>query len=98
MAISPTVGGPMDDVDRRASSLSGLTDAEAREFHGIFVMSFAIFTVIAIIAHILAWWWRPWIPGVNGYKTSLLDGLHVHGVHALHGVQVAMVHVLPALT
>jgi len=31
------------------------------------VASFIAFTVIAIIAHILVWSWRPWIPGPNGY-------------------------------
>jgi light-harvesting complex 1 beta chain len=44
-----------------------LTEAEAKEFHGIFITSFIVFTVIAIIAHILAWMWRPWLPGPNGY-------------------------------
>lgn len=55
-------------------SLSGLTDDEAREFHGIFMTSFIIFTVIAIIAHVLAWNWRPWLPGSQGYA-SLIDGV-----------------------
>lgn len=50
-------------------SLSGLTEEEAKEFHGIFVTSFIIFTVIAIIAHILAWSWRPWLPGPQGYAS-----------------------------
>jgi light-harvesting complex 1 beta chain len=59
----------------RGSSTSGLTESEAKEFHSIFVSSFIIFTVIAIIAHILVWQWRPWLPGVNGYSTSLLDGV-----------------------
>jgi light-harvesting complex 1 beta chain len=54
------------------SSLSGLTEAEAQEFHSLFVTSFIIFAVIAIIAHILVWMWRPWIPGPKGY--ALLDG------------------------
>jgi light-harvesting complex 1 beta chain len=27
-----------------------------------------MFTVIAIVAHILVWQWRPWIPGVAGYE------------------------------
>jgi light-harvesting complex 1 beta chain len=52
-------------------TLSGLSDAEAREFHRIFMTSFIIFTVVAIIAHFLAWQWRPWLPGPNGY--SMLD-------------------------
>src|SRR5689334_4864796 len=61
MAMNPT--GP---------SISGLTEAEAKEFHGIFITSFIVFTVIAIIAHFLAWQWRPWLPGPNGYTTSWL--------------------------
>jgi light-harvesting complex 1 beta chain len=60
----------MANEDR--SSLSGLTDAEAKEFHSLFISSFIAFTVIAIIAHILVWMWRPWIPGPKGY--ALLDG------------------------
>ncbi len=48
-------------VDERKGSLSGLTEQEAREFHGIFVSSFIAFTVIAIIAHVLVWNWRPWL-------------------------------------
>ncbi len=47
-------------TDRQAS-LSGLTEQEAREFHGMFVSSFLGFTVIAIIAHVLVWNWRPWL-------------------------------------
>ena len=42
-------------------SLSGLTEQEAKEFHGIFMKSFVAFTVVAIIAHILVWQWRPWL-------------------------------------
>ena len=75
MAISP--GGP---------TLSGLTEAEAKEFHGIFITSFIVFTVIAIIAHILAWMWRPWLPGPNGYATSWLydaGGLVHHTISQL---------------
>jgi light-harvesting complex 1 beta chain len=45
----------------RDASLTGLTEGEAKEFHGIFVTSFIIFTVIAIIAHVLVWQWRPWL-------------------------------------
>jgi light-harvesting complex 1 beta chain len=60
--------------DRPGGSISGLTESEAKEFHGIFVSSFIAFTVVAIVAHFLAWNWRPWLPGVNGYGTSMLDG------------------------
>ena len=57
------------------ASLSGLTEGEAREFHKLFITSFIIFTVIAIVAHFLAWEWRPWLPGPHGYTTAMLDGI-----------------------
>lgn len=62
-------------ADNRSGSLSGLTESEAKEFHSIFMTSFIIFTVIAVIAHFLVWNWRPWLPGVNGYA-SLTDGVN----------------------
>ena len=55
-------------------SLSGLSEAEAREFHSVFVSSFLAFVAIAIVAHILAWMWRPWLPGPGGYA-SLENGM-----------------------
>ena len=64
----------MSDVQLRTGSTSGLTDSEAREFHSIFVTSFIVFVVIAIVAHILVWMWRPWLPGPNGYA-ALTDGV-----------------------
>jgi len=76
----------MPDGPRRDVSLSGLTESEAREFHSIFMTSFIIFTVIAVIAHILAWMWRPWLPGVNGYKTGALET-------ATHWASVLLPHV-----
>ena len=65
----------MSDYTARTGSTSGLTDSEAREFHSIFVTSFIVFTVIAIVAHILVWQWRPWLPGPDGYKTGMLQGV-----------------------
>ena len=42
-------------------SLSGLTEEEAREFHGVFTSSFMLFLIVAIVAHILVWGYRPWL-------------------------------------
>jgi light-harvesting complex 1 beta chain len=42
-------------------SLSGLTEEEAQEFHGIFVQSMSGFVGVAAFAHLLAWFWRPWL-------------------------------------
>jgi light-harvesting complex 1 beta chain len=53
--------------------MSGLTEQEAKEFHGLFMFGFTVFTAVAVVAHILVWMWRPWLPTVRGY-TSLSDG------------------------
>ena len=42
-------------------SLTGLTDDEAKEFHGIFTQTMTGFFGIVVIAHILAWLYRPWL-------------------------------------
>ncbi|MAW88465.1 MAG: light-harvesting protein [Phyllobacteriaceae bacterium] len=57
-------------ADSSNVSLSGLTESEAREVHGLFIQGFLIFTAIAIVAHILVWMWRPWIPGPEGYSSA----------------------------
>lgn len=61
-------------AERFDGALSGLSEAEAREFHSVFMSSFMGFVIVAVVAHILAWLWRPWLPGPEGYA-SLQDGL-----------------------
>jgi light-harvesting complex 1 beta chain len=56
----------------KQGGLAGLTEDEAKEFHKIFVQSFIIFTAVAVVAHILAWAWRPWLPPEGGW--AFLDG------------------------
>jgi len=53
---------------------TGLTDQEAKELHGNFMSVTMVYIGIAVIAHILMWMWRPWIPGTAGYHSSLQDG------------------------
>jgi light-harvesting complex 1 beta chain len=48
-------------AEEKRTSLSGLSEQEAKEFHGVFMTSFIVFTVIAIVAHVLVWNWRPWL-------------------------------------
>lgn len=43
------------------------------------MQSFAIFVGVAVLAHILVWLWRPWMPGEQGYS-SLIDGTLRDGV------------------
>jgi light-harvesting complex 1 beta chain len=82
-------------VPPRPGSLSGLTELEAKEFHKIFVVSFIAFTLIAIVAHILVWSWRPWIPGPNGY--AMLQS-HANLALAFTNVHPVLTHVVNALT
>ncbi len=70
-------------ADNQGNSLSGMSEKQAQEFHGIFVTSFLGFLIIAIIAHILVWQWRPWIPGPEGY------GALTQGIDALANVIVS---------
>lgn len=72
-------------ADLRSGSVSGLTESEAKAFHGVFVTSFIIFTVIALIAHFLVWSWRPWLPGPGGYA-SLMDGVN-YAAHAISSLK-----------
>lgn len=58
----------MAERDGASGSLSGLTEAEAKEFHRIFMGSFILFTVVAIVGHFLVWNWRPWFPTTHGYS------------------------------
>jgi len=59
--------------DKPTDTLSGLTDGEAKEFHTLFVSTFFIFVLIALAAHFLAWQWRPWLPGPDGYTASIME-------------------------
>lgn len=64
---------------RQRSALSGLSEGEAKEFNRIFVISFIVFTGIAIVAHLLAWLWRPW---GGSYHAAMLGS--VHTLNSLH--------------
>ena len=48
---------------------SGLTEREAAEYHGQFVLSTMIWAAGAAAAHFSAWMWRPWI-----HSLSQIDG------------------------
>ena len=56
-------------------STSGLTEAEAKEFHSVFVTSLITFFIVVIIAHVLAYNWRPFWPGPNGWVAAMVDHL-----------------------
>jgi len=55
--------GRIATTDMRADARinTGLSDDEARAFHGYFITGFLGFTAVAAVAHFLAWMWRPWL-------------------------------------
>ena len=59
----------MNDPNERMGLGTYLTPEEAKEFHKLFMTSFLVFVGVAVFAHILAWIWRPWLPGPNGYAS-----------------------------
>jgi light-harvesting complex 1 beta chain len=61
-------------MSNHSSGHSGLREEEAKEFHALYVTSFIVFTLIAVVAHVLVWQWRPWFPGSEA-STSLLSGV-----------------------
>jgi light-harvesting complex 1 beta chain len=44
-----------------ATSISGLTEDEAKEFHEQFKTTFSAFIAIAALAHLLVFATRPWL-------------------------------------
>jgi light-harvesting complex 1 beta chain len=63
--VAPLAGNngdfEMSDPEERLGPGTYLTPEEAKEFHKIFVRSFLMFTLVAVIAHVLVWNWRPWL-------------------------------------
>ncbi len=65
-------------IEPNRSPLSGLTEGEAKEFNRIFLLSFIVFVGIAVVAHVLAWLWRPW---GGSYHAAMLDSHIANGLH-----------------
>jgi light-harvesting complex 1 beta chain len=42
-------------------SFTGLTDEQAQELHSVYMSGLWLFTATAIVAHLLAFIWRPWL-------------------------------------
>lgn len=47
-------------MNDKGGSLTGLTEAEAKEFHGFMMQGTLGFGAVSLLAHILVWAWRPW--------------------------------------
>ncbi len=57
----------MTDLAGSARQMPQKTDSLA--FFGIFVVGFAVFLSVALIAQLLALPWRSWLPGAEGQKS-----------------------------
>jgi light-harvesting complex 1 beta chain len=47
---------------------------DSRVFFGIFVVGFVVFLGVALVAQLLTWQWRSWLPGAEDEK-SLIGGV-----------------------
>ena len=59
-----------------ATSATGMTSGEAREFHRIFMKSTIAFTGWAFAAHVLVHMWRPWMFQQGSEQSSMMDGIN----------------------
>ena len=62
----------MSDV--RNHSLPALTQNRSNGFGVIFVSSFIVFLLVALVAQTFALQWRPWLPGAEGER-SMIGGV-----------------------
>jgi len=58
MKVQPSHNTGEDNMAER--TLSGLTEEEAVEFHDQFKTTFSAFLILAAVAHVLVWVWKPW--------------------------------------
>jgi len=61
-------------ADMTHGSMPGLLRNDTQTFRGIFVVGFVVFLVIALLAQLVTWKWRLWLPGAEGEK-SLIHGV-----------------------
>ncbi len=47
-------------ADKNDLSFTGLTDEQAQELHSVYMNGFAIFTMVAVVAHVLTYIKLPW--------------------------------------
>ena len=58
-------------ADITSSSLPGVPKNDSRLFGGIYIASFAVLLVIALVSQLMFLHWRTWFPGAEGEKTLI---------------------------
>jgi light-harvesting complex 1 beta chain len=56
------------------SAVPGRAQSPSHGYYAIFVASFIVFLMVALVAQLIAWKWRPWFPGAEG-ETSLIGAV-----------------------
>ncbi len=49
----------------------GITEEEAKEFHSLYMQYATLYALVAVVAHILVWMWRPWFGAAKPMLSSL---------------------------
>lgn len=62
MAEKQKVKGGGERARDVPGSMTGLTEEEALEFNQWMIRGFLAFVSIAVVAHLLVYLWRPWLP------------------------------------
>ncbi|MEM6824257.1 MAG: light-harvesting antenna LH1, beta subunit [Pseudomonadota bacterium] len=53
-------------ADRTDLSFTGLTDEQAQELHAVYLSGLQLFAIVAIVAHIATYIYRPWFSNWGG--------------------------------
>ena len=73
-------------TDMKDAMPQGATTGDAVAFGSIFAVSFVLFLAIALLALLLTWDWRHWLPVADDEKSLI------------HGVKSAVYTFMPYLT
>lgn len=47
-------------ADSTDLSFTGLTDEQAQELHAVYMQGLWLFVIVALVAHLAVFIWRPW--------------------------------------
>jgi light-harvesting complex 1 beta chain len=47
-------------ADMKDLSFTGLTDQQAQELHSVYMSGLSLFAIVAVVAHLAVFIWRPW--------------------------------------
>jgi light-harvesting complex 1 beta chain len=63
----------MSNLTNASIQIQEVLKADSKAFNGIFLVSFMVFLAVALVAQLLTWKWRSWLPGAEGQKSLFGD-------------------------